>query len=383
MYLEQLKLENFKCFQKEQTFDFGKITLLTGANSSGKSSVIYAVLGALQSGEFPSLFSTNGKYVNMGSFEEVSFDHKKDSIIKIHLKFENIRSGENKYFDIQTFWSFGKNTLPELKNLRIESSTSSFEINDPEDLKNLKLFPPDIQKTIVSLKVFLSKYEEKINFIGSFRYNPERTYNEKNYGRYKVDKSGDGYLDQIIAWETQSSPKFEMLISIMKDLSLLEDIESKRLEGGRYEFKIKTIKGGAYSSLSDVGYGISQFMPVMVADLQLPNDSQLFVSQPEIHLHPNIQSLFGDYLVRQVNNSGKRYILETHSEYLLNKIRLAIVKGEISEEDVRVYFLENNNTDTDVFPIKFTKNGQILNAPKGFFETYLIDSMEIVLNAAP
>ena len=69
MILEKISIENFKCFHTKTDIEFGKITLLTGANSSGKSSIIYSILGAIQSGEFPLQFSTNGKYVNMGDFK--------------------------------------------------------------------------------------------------------------------------------------------------------------------------------------------------------------------------------------------------------------------------------------------------------------------------
>jgi predicted ATPase len=141
-------------------------------------------------------------------------------------------------------------------------------------------------------------------------------------------------------------------------------------------------KGGVTSSLSDVGFGISQFLPIIVADLQLPDTSTLFVAQPEIHLHPSVQSSFGDYLANQINTTNKNYVIETHSEYLLNKIRLAIVKGELNEEDVNVGFTDNDDNENVVHKISFTPRGQILNAPKNFFKTYMMDVMEIAINAA-
>ena len=70
--LKTLHLKNFKCFKKEQSITFEKLTILTGENSSGKSSVLNAILGSIQSGEYPYKFSPNGKYVNMGDFKEVS-----------------------------------------------------------------------------------------------------------------------------------------------------------------------------------------------------------------------------------------------------------------------------------------------------------------------
>ena len=154
------------------------------------------------------------------------------------------------------------------------------------------------------------------------------------------------------------------------------------MSGGRFEIRVKVKNKSKWESLPDVGFGISQFLPIIVADLQLSNNSTLIMSQPEIHLHPSVQANLSDYLVKQVKERNKNYIVETHSEYLLNRMRLLIVKGEIQSEDVAVYYFENSIKDGSVaHRIEFTKDGQILNAPKGFFETYMIDTMDIALNA--
>ncbi len=121
-------------------------------------------------------------------------------------------------------------------------------------------------------------------------------------------------------------------------------------------------------------------MPIIVADCQLPNESTLMIAEPEIHLHPNVQSNFGDYLVKQVKNKKKRYIIETHSEYLLNRVRLAVVKNEIEPEDVAIYFLENDGKDVKTHRLIFNKDGSISNAPNSFFETYMMDLKDIAFN---
>lgn len=77
MHLKRLSLSNFKCFEQVD-IDLGKITVLTGANSSGKSSLLYGILGPLQSPEFPLQYSANGNYVNMGDFREVFHKEKAD-----------------------------------------------------------------------------------------------------------------------------------------------------------------------------------------------------------------------------------------------------------------------------------------------------------------
>ena len=270
--------------------------------------------------------------------------------------------------------------IAEFKDLK---KPKNFEFNDFEELDkilhkhgNFRLY-----NIIGSLQKTFWNYDNKINYKSSHRLHPERTYLERTEEVLKVEKFGEGYLDQIILWETKKSSKFKELISIMKKLSLLTDIKAKRLKGGRYEMLVKTKNKGVLTSLSDVGFGISQFLPIIVADLQLSKDSSLLVAQPEIHLHPSVQSLFGEYVTSQIKETQKNYIIETHSEYFINRIRLAIAKGELKETDHAIYYIDNKNNDAKIHKIKFSKNGQIQNAPEDFFKTYMMDVMELALMA--
>ena len=164
-------------------------------------------------------------------------------------------------------------------------------------------------------------------------------------------------------------------------MDLLYWLTIRRLRGGRFEPRVAVHRGGPWSSLLDIGFGISQFLPILVADLQLGKNSTLFVAQPEIHLHPSVQASVADYFINRAVKSNKRYIIETHSEYLLNRIRSAIVKGRIEKKDIAVYYFENTTEGSLTYEIQFTKKGQILNAPKGFFDTYMMDVVDIALNS--
>ena len=453
MKIKSLRIENFKCFKTPPDIEFGNLTLLTGANSSGKSSIIYSILGAIQSGEFPFQFSTNGKYVDMGDFREIVHNHNRHEKIKIGFQFI-----DSDLLKIETFWIENKdNNLPKLFELKAESSYYNLNINlrgkkyvvdfkyipekDPlkeyyssgiykkfadiisesisvigkgqliklegnkgivsyfDDFKNeteikgltVDEIPISLdnvnteKKGQLKLKQILdviskrfNTFDNSISFISSFRLAPNRTYLEKSRSKLKVDQYGDGYLDQIILWETKDKAKFNELIEMLKEMKLLHSVRSKRLDGGRYEVAVQVKKDGIETSLTDVGFGISQFLPIVVADLQLPDASTLFIAQPEIHLHPSVQSTFGDYLTKQIKTKSKNYVIETHSEYLLNKIRLAIVKGELDEDEVKVLFIDEDST---IHKVGFNKQGQILNAPNNFFQTYMLDVMDIAINA--
>lgn len=351
MLINALSLKNFKCFE-EIDIDFGKITLLTGANSSGKSSLIYSILAMLQTENFPFYLSPNGKYVNLGSYEEMVLDKKKDIEIEVDLIKDNNVSYS---IQINTIWENKDHIgLPKLKRMRVKGY-EAIEIN-------------------------LKQIDDAFNYIGSYRLPPERTYYRKAQSS-KIGISGEGYIDQIIDWEESNPDKFKELVSKLSELQLLTDIKSSKLKGGRFEIGVKTHKHSKVASLTDVGFGISQFLPIIVADLQLPNHSCLTVSQPEIHLHPKIQATLGNYLVNQINSTDKQYLVETHSEYLLNRLRLLIAKGELKSEDIKIYYLENDGEKSISHPITFTKHGEILGAPDGFFDTYMMDVFDIALTA--
>ena len=129
MLLEEISLTNFKCFH-EQKLTLSKITLLLGANSSGKSSLICAILGAIQSDQFPLLFSSNGTYTDMGDFRSISHAHKSDHKFGISLKFRS--DTDDSILVSGRFGESSDSKMPEL---------SSAEFND--GLFNLKIVRND------------------------------------------------------------------------------------------------------------------------------------------------------------------------------------------------------------------------------------------------
>jgi len=431
MKIKSLELKNYRCF-KETAINFSDITVLTGANSSGKSTIISAILLYLQSNNFPFYLNLNGKYINLGDFPNIA--HTEQESITFIYKLIN----EKYKLNISASWEKGKvkgNHMPMVSNLLLENSNKRFIKIQKEKNSyllslnistsgytirivkgNLLKFFDNLKKTFINKKEFIlneypfkstddiienvlfnkfyiaehfiqendykrNQIDSNFNYIGSFRLEPQRTYYQKNAPESKIDSAGNGYIDTIIKWEQDKSEKLLSLKEILKDLDLFYDLKVNYMQGGRVELKVKTSKSGKLVNISDVGFGISQFLPIIVADLQLSDDSLLAISQPEIHLHPSIQAKFGDYIALQVTKKRKQYIIETHSEYILNRLRLLIVKKELKEENVSTYYFENSGKESKTFKIDFSKDGKILNAPKGFFETYMLDVMDIALNA--
>lgn len=440
MLVDRLSLKDFKCFE-EVDIEFGKITLLTGANSSGKSSLIYALLGIMQSKHFPEFFALNGKLVNMGGFEDVirkksDADHfeitvtfkgeklittwKQNGFNEQPLLIDFIYQGSsfNKQISIKDDGSLEVNLSIEkesygkiismindknlhsrltrwklhafgvlVENIEVDKILNSDYaiLFEDDNIVQIRYSFPDLKLLNETNYHVVPTYEDTdfadFNYIGSFRLPPERTYYSKPNASL-VGVNGEGYIDQIISWEEHERELLDNLIFEIKELGLLSNIETNRMKGGRFEVNVKTNKNSSFASLTDVGFGVSQFLPIIVADFQLNDTSCLAVSQPEIHLHPKIQATLGEYFARQIKKTEKQYIVETHSEYLINRLRLLIVKGELNPYDVKLYYMENDGDKTTTYKIELTTDGQIKNAPQGFFDTYEMDVMDIALFAS-
>ena len=441
--LKQLHVKNFKCF-KDSELTFSKLNIFTGANSSGKSAMLDTILAVAQSSEhFPFQLSPNGNYITMGDYYEFVKDHKLDYPIEIRVSLEagkdktviqttwtndeatnmptlkfleaeaefiqlsisknrdykvNIRFDEEAYKKSDTYQAmklatdfFSQITGGEfplkkkLQNIKptISNGIINFQVPDCNDISTILLGSQlyNVDVALTPIQKGAKRFEHTFNYISSFRKMPERTYIQKAVSE-PVSRSGDNTINQIFHWKTITSPKFKQLIKELRDMQLLSELTIKKYRGGRYEVRIKTRASATWASLADVGFGISQFLPIVVADLQLPKGSTLMVDQPELHLHPSAQAQLGDYFVRQTNSNNKCYFIETHSEYILNRIRALIAKGLISSSDISVYYFDNHGDYVDIHQIQFTKDGRVLNAPKSFFDTYMIDVMDIAISAA-
>lgn len=444
MNLTKLSVTNFKCFNDSE-LNFSKLNIFTGRNSSGKSSMLNAILSVSQSGrQFPYGLTPNGKYIVMGDYYEFVNNHDKTKPIGIDIV---LQEGKEKY-DLHTTWRndestnmpvintidakaefiqltiskkqnyqvriqfdveelkrsavfenaqrayslidqltdgrWSKGVIKEFRNVNVEKShnTVAFQVNDLRDISGV-LVTSNMQFVDWAFSPIMNtvrQFDSNFNYISSFRIKPERTYTQRS-GDNSVEPNGANTIDQLFQWKASKSPKFKELITELRNLQLINRLAIDKFRGGRYEVRVRTTSSSASASLVDVGFGISQFLPVIVADLQLRDDSTLMIDQPEMHLHPSAQAQLVNYFIHNIKTKKKKYFIETHSEYILNRLRASIVKGMVSPSLVKVFYFENQGNDTKIHQIKFTKDGRILNAPQEFFDTYMIDVMDIALNS--
>jgi len=144
--------------------------------------------------------------------------------------------------------------------------------------------------------------------------------------------------------------------------------------------KICVLQESVKLELTDVGFGISQVLPILVQAYLSPPSSITIIEQPEIHLHPKMQAWLTDALINIAMNNDKIFIIETHSDALVRRLRLRIVDEDnsLTENHVAIYYLERNRIGnrTDINEVKISPDGDI-SWPSEFMDVEINDTLMI------
>ncbi|MBN2137805.1 MAG: DUF3696 domain-containing protein [Sedimentisphaerales bacterium] len=173
------------------------------------------------------------------------------------------------------------------------------------------------------------------------------------------------------------------VVDWLQYLGIADQVTSR--DRGKFGHELTVAIDGSkrQNDLTHVGVGVSQVLPILVASLLAEPDTTLIFEQPELHLHPKVQTLLAD-LFLSMTQLGKQCIIETHSEYLINRIRFraaAALKSNPWIDAVKVYFVEKENQHSYFREININEYGAILDWPKGFFDQSQSEA-EAILSAA-
>lgn len=143
-------------------------------------------------------------------------------------------------------------------------------------------------------------------------------------------------------------------------------------------WQITRLKGQRPLPLTAVGVGVSQILPILVMGLLAPSNSLLIVEQPELHLHPRVQSRLGDFFLG-LAKCKKQCLVETHSENLVQQLRSHVVQsGGLDKSDCMIYFVSQDEKGASNFsPVEISPQGNILNWPDGFFDETMLQEDRI------
>ena len=160
----------------------------------------------------------------------------------------------------------------------------------------------------------------------------------------------------------------QMVAKWLKDLRLVHDFSVEEIKGTNlYQVTVQRSQGGPRVLITDVGFGVSQILPVLVLCYYAPQGSTILLEQPEIHLHPLVQTGLADVLIDAVRTRGIQVIVESHSEHLLARLQRRIAEGKLKPDETALYFCEMGNGASQLKPLTLDTYGNITNWPRDFF----------------
>ncbi|HEY9695521.1 MAG TPA: DUF3696 domain-containing protein [Oculatellaceae cyanobacterium] len=365
--LKSLILENFKPFEN-QSFSFKTLTLLSGLNSSGKSSLLQSLLLLRQSYQQDLLdtvgLALNGDLVCIGTAQDALFERANKDLIVFEIVAED---------DIKNRWVFDYDRESNI----IKLSSSS---NVCKNIYNSSLFSDKFHylradrispSNYFEISDFQVKQHQQIGTKGEFTAHFLSIYDETIISNKNLSHPSENSLkfqNQVEAWLGEISPgtRIELESHLGMDLVNL-----------KYSYGLSN----SYRS-TNVGFGITYTLPIIVAILSATSDTLILLENPEAHLHPKGQSKMGE-LIALAASCGIQIVVETHSDHILNAMRIAVKKKKISPEDVQIYYFEKNeNREQPLINIlvpQIHEDGNFSSLPPdGFFDEFYKTEAELI-----
>lgn len=366
--INKIVLKNFKTFDDEE-FNIAPLTLITGINGMGKSSIIQALLLLKQNYEIKYLQTKNvmllkQDFIDLESAEDLCYFKADERTVSIAITDENLESKlQNTYLWQLDASVADKRDLP-------------YTYSGPDTLDALPLFSSDFIFLEAERWGPRSEYEK--------RY--ERTYNTKlgiqgeltpafmnnamnnnleigiqDMKNEHLPKDSTQLTENVNAWMSQI-----MKLPVKTATNSISDTKIK------LEYKFEGYKGKSFSALQ-VGFGFTFVLPIVTALLQAQKGDLIIIENPEAHLHPAAQVELGLMIAKTVSN-GVQVILESHSDHILNSLRLARKTGILSEKDVNLIFAQRDLVSgtgiSFINEIKIKDSGKLTQRPEYFFDTW-------------
>ncbi|MEM7726812.1 MAG: DUF3696 domain-containing protein [Cyanobacteria bacterium P01_A01_bin.45] len=362
-----LRLINFKSFEN-QLFEFRPLTLLSGLNSTGKSSILQSLLLLRQSYKQELLeeigLTLNGDLVRIGNAQDAFYENAKEDYIQLEITYQD----DNK--STKGIWRFNyelEKKETDLLDLDFASSTKPgddiytsniFMDKTFHYLQAERIGPRLVNEMSYDKVVRLRELGTQGEYAGHFLYVFGREPIPISNLAHPQAKSMD-LIDQVEGWMREISPGTRININSNPDIDLMNL---------QYSYG----DSNPYRS-TNVGFGISYTLPIIVAVLSSEPGTLILVENPEAHLHPKGQAKMGELLALAAS-CNIQVVLETHSDHVLNGIRLAVHSGKIHPNSVQLHYLQRREnrglTVTEVVSPIIDRNGRIDKWPDGFFDEW-------------
>jgi predicted ATPase len=368
--IDFIHLQHFKCFA-QLDLPLGNLTLLTGRNATGKSSIIQSLLllhQSLLAMTRSTHVALNGDIISLGSFGDVLDGRSGRKCFSLGISSHDYRID-------WTLESEDKTTLV-VPVVTISDSESWSESNPAGvEIQAAELYAhPAREKAaqlIANLRTLLHVSTERIGPRETYSADPNGDSKLGAKGEYTawfLQRNGDRkvaeklrrsetppqLLRQTEAWLAHFFPGTAFEVDRVKNTNLLT-------------LRFRTSEKDSFHRPSNVGYGLSHLLPVLVGGLGVSPGDMFIVENPEAHLHPSAQAEIGAFL-SGVAATGAQVLIETHSDHVLNGIRLAIKKGTLNPSDAKIHYFNPRDSDSQVITPIIRSDGSLDQWPSGFFD---------------
>lgn len=358
--IQSLRLQNFKCFE-DQFLSLRSLTLLSGLNSTGKSSVIQALLLLRQSYQQGLLrkigLALNGDLMHIGTAIDALFEGAKGDSIGFDLSLEN---------GIEKQWRFQYDQEDaDVLNLLASESENKTRIYDSNLFKdNFHYLQAERigPRRFFETSDFLVRRRKQLGSAGEYAAHFLSVFGDSPIAHQRLahpDAVSLSLRAQVEAWLGEISPGTLITLSPSSNTDTIS-----------LQFSFAT--SNKYRA-TNIGFGITYMLPILIAILSSSAGALLLIENPEAHLHPKGQAEMGALLARAAS-CGIQVVIETHSDHVLNGIRVAVHDGIIEPQDTQLHFFQRKVRDeqvqNEVTPLLIDRDGRIDHWPDGFFDEW-------------
>jgi len=233
---------------------------------------------------------------------------------------------------------------------------------------------------LADLQLAFEKLFESVYYLGPLREYPRRQYTWAGAEPADMGRRGERVVDALLAAREKGmtisrgqgikrAPLEEYVAQWLKTLGMIHDFRVVPIAKDSNLFRVLLRQSPSSSEvlITDVGFGVSQILPVIVLCYYVPEGSTILLEQPEIHLHPSVQAGLADVFIDAVKKRKVQIIFESHSEHLLRRLQRRIAEEELDAKSASLYFCQMTDGCSELVPLEVNIFGSIKNWPKEFF----------------
>ncbi|OOE53514.1 AAA family ATPase [Salinivibrio kushneri] len=234
-----------------------------------------------------------------------------------------------------------------------------------------------------SFSLYLRSSLPRICWIAPIRAKPESTYEG-----FKTSATADGehipqLLNKMISKSKNSGKNSKIVDAINKfgsDSGLFDKVDTKRFgKELSSPFEMHVVLNGKTIKVCNVGYGVSQVLPIVTEVLARTGEPTFSIQQPEVHLHPKAQASLGEFIYHAANENGSKFIIETHSDYMIDRFRLSKNKNQEDQTSCQILFFERGGEANKVHAIEINEDGSYpLEQPEAFRDFFVNEELELL-----